>query len=335
MVALPLTTAGDRSRQAGCTSASFVISLDTELAWGSLHRGGYAGRRRLYERTRSVVDALLDVFEQYQISATWAVVGHLMRGFPREDVEMEGHDDSRVFDGLVSELSDPFPAVPIWGRNDIQLWYAPDVVRRIADCPVRQEIGSHTFTHAIVDDDARSRRRLCEELQACRELAQSWGVDLRSFVYPRNSIAHLDMLSSAGFTSYRGLSPSWGADPSAPLERLKRLAGHFLMACPPVTWPSLSTGLVNIPATYEYPHRSGWGRWLPIGFRVRRALKGLRQAAATGSIFHLWTHPFNLADDADGLLSGLVRIFQEYRVLRDSGLILSRTMSDVASMVAE
>jgi len=333
VVALPATTVDHLSTEAGSGSASFVISLDTELAWGSLHRGGYAGRRRLYERTRSVVDAVLGMFEQYEISATWAVVGHLMRGFPGDHVESVSRDNNGLLGSAISEFADSLPSVPHWGRDDVELWYAPDIVKRIANCPVRQEIGSHTFTHAIVSGDPISRQRLREELKACRGLAQSWGVELRSFVYPRNSIAHLDMLSSAGFTSYRGLSPSWGRDPGAPLERLKRLAGHFLVTCPPVAWPSFSTGLVNVPATYEYPHRSGWGRWLPIGFRVRRALKGLRQAAATGSIFHLWTHPFNLADDPDGLLSGLVRIFREYRVLRDSGLILSRTMSDVASMV--
>lgn len=333
MLAVPATTLDHLATEPNTTSASFVISLDTELAWGSLHRGGYAGRRKLYERTRSVVDALLEIFEQYQISATWAVVGHLMRGFPGEDMGDVDRHDKQSHDSGVPEFLNSLPSVPRWGQDDVELWYAPDVVKRITNCHVRQEIGSHTFTHAIVDEDPASRQRLCEELKACRDLARLWGVELRSFVYPRNSIAHLDMLLSAGFTSYRGLTPSWGRDTGAPVERLKRLTGHFLMTCPPVTWPSSSTGLVNVPASYEYPHRSTWGRWLPIGFRVRRALKGLRQAAATGSIFHLWTHPFNLADDPDGLLSGLVRIFREYRVLRDSGLILSRTMSDVASMV--
>ena len=56
---------------------SLVISLDTELAWGAVHRGSYGGREHEFDRTRYVIDELLSMFEDYQIHATWAVVGHL------------------------------------------------------------------------------------------------------------------------------------------------------------------------------------------------------------------------------------------------------------------
>ncbi len=66
----------DASRERGI----FTFSLDTELAWGALHRGGYAGREDDFERTRFVVRELLAMFENKragQISVYHRVVDFL------------------------------------------------------------------------------------------------------------------------------------------------------------------------------------------------------------------------------------------------------------------
>lgn len=54
----------------------FTISIDTELAWGSIHHPDPETYRD-YSQERQVVDSLLKLFEKYQIAATWATVGHL------------------------------------------------------------------------------------------------------------------------------------------------------------------------------------------------------------------------------------------------------------------
>src|ERR1700754_1741486 len=66
-------------------SAVFTISLDFELMWGSfdsgkhrkfvshLARDGANG----FRRTREIVDGLLALFHKYDVSVTWATVGHL------------------------------------------------------------------------------------------------------------------------------------------------------------------------------------------------------------------------------------------------------------------
>ena len=38
---------------------AFVLSIDTELAWGMVHRRGVDANRRYYEKTREVVENLL------------------------------------------------------------------------------------------------------------------------------------------------------------------------------------------------------------------------------------------------------------------------------------
>src|SRR3954471_20193036 len=65
--------------------AVFTISLDFELMWGSfdsgkhrkfvshLARDGAGG----FRATRAIVERLLALFRKYDVSVTWATVGHL------------------------------------------------------------------------------------------------------------------------------------------------------------------------------------------------------------------------------------------------------------------
>ncbi len=52
-------------------------------------------------------------------------------------------------------------------------------------------------------------------------------------------------------------------------------------------------------------HRTGARRFIPRAARIRKARAGLRTAADRGGVFHLWTHPFNIASDRDVLLATL------------------------------
>jgi hypothetical protein len=49
---------------------AFLLSIDTELAWGSVHNGSFQGRSGHYARTREVIQRLLELQERYQIRAT-------------------------------------------------------------------------------------------------------------------------------------------------------------------------------------------------------------------------------------------------------------------------
>ena len=59
---------------------AFVLSLDTELAWGTLSTHGPSYNREIYLNTPEAVQKLLKILEKTGRSATWAVVGQLMTG---------------------------------------------------------------------------------------------------------------------------------------------------------------------------------------------------------------------------------------------------------------
>src|SRR5580765_3176526 len=56
----------------------FIISIDFELIWGTLDLFGPDKFRRACETERNdVIDQLLALFVEFEIPATWCVLGHL------------------------------------------------------------------------------------------------------------------------------------------------------------------------------------------------------------------------------------------------------------------
>ena len=313
--------------------AVFLLSIDTELAWGSVHNGAFARYQGHYQRTREAITRLLALLERYEIHATWAVVGHLFleRCQPRGGVKHPEITRPTYpwFTG------DWFATDPGGDRDHDPFWYGPDIVAQIRRCPVRQEIGSHGFSHLIVGDPGCSRECFDSELQACRAEAERWGIPLQSFVFPRNSIGHLDTLAAHGFTAYRGVTPAWHARFPRPLRRAAHLVDSLLPVAPPTPLPRKDGPLWNLPASYFYPHRDGWARLIPVGIGVRKARRGLARAAQQRALFHLWFHPFNLASDPDALLAGLEDIFNEVKALREGGALASLTMGELAAQLQQ
>ena len=58
----------------------FLLSLDTELAWG--HHDNF--RPEMFSadggRERQAIELILEALDEFNIKATWAVVGHLFYG---------------------------------------------------------------------------------------------------------------------------------------------------------------------------------------------------------------------------------------------------------------
>jgi hypothetical protein len=247
--------------------------------------------------SREAIARLLELMERYQIRATWAVLGRML-------------------------LDQPLNGVPSQ--------YDKDIVKQILTCGVPQEIGCHTFSHIRVGAPSCSRECFESELRACQSAAEKIGVTLQSFVFPWNSVGHLDSLRKYGFITYRGPSPIWFAGLPIPLRRLAHLLDHLLLIPPPVVMASCEMGVWNLPASYFYVCGAGWGKMIPISLRVNKVKKGLRLAARKRRLFHLWFHPFNLASNPQLWLKGLESVFAEVCRYRETGLLENPTMGELA-----
>lgn len=305
----------------------FVLSIDTELAWGGVHNHSFRSRRELYKGSREVVDHLLALLERYSISATWAIVGHLfLEGCHR--VDGVKHPEI-VRPSYPWFKGDWFAEDPCSELDKDPCWYGRDIIEKIAKCRIPQEIGSHGFSHTIIGAEGCSKQAFESELIACKHLAKAAGIDLRSFVYPRNAVAYLDVLSAHGFLAYRGVTKRWFHPLPSPVQKPAYLVDHVIMS-PPVVEPLRERDIWKISDSFFYGHREGVWKLIPVSWRVWQANRALARAADTRRIFHLWFHEFNLASEPRSLLNGLDRIFQRVQQLRDDGKLENLTMGDLA-----
>ena len=295
----------------------FTLSLDFELIWGTQDKYGQKGFGKACAIEREVViDRLLSLFVEYGVSATWCVVGHLMldhctckNGVKHQEIVPPKH----------SWNPDWFASDPCGDEKSFPLFYARSLVEKIRDCSVPQEIGSHSFSHVIFGDSGCSSETARTELAACVDAARDLNIRMHSFVFPRNSVGHLEQLRDFGFRTYRGPAPHWSEQvPVQILRRLARLSAVFTAEEPPVVLPQKNTdGLWNVPASMLYFPMHGVRKYVPLNVRVKRAIKGLNAAVRQKKIFHLWFHPTNLADHTDILFQGLRVIFEHARALRN------------------
>lgn len=311
----------------------FTLSLDFELIWGTLDLFGPDRFREACLRERALIDPLLDLFTEFEIPATWCVLGHLFLG------SCESGDGKKH-----PEISEPhhdwcrqgwFAHDPCSTEEAEPIFYGRSLVNKIMQCKVQQEIGCHSFSHVIFGDDGCSEETAESELAACLKLAEERNIDMVSFAFPRNRVGHLPLLEQFGFRVFRGPDAVWyeQGNRSGWIRRLFHLWDVVRAAQPPVVLPKrITKQLWDVPGSMIYFPMHGFRRWLPLSWRVSRAIKGLNAAVRQKKVFHLWFHPTNLADQSERMFAGLRQIFEQVRMLRENGML---TVLPMRSLVPE
>jgi peptidoglycan/xylan/chitin deacetylase (PgdA/CDA1 family) len=305
----------------------FTLSLDFELIWGTLDRGVETYREACEREHEFVVDRLLALLAEFEISATWCTLGHLF-------LDSCAPQDGRKHPEIVPPRRDWFDQDPGTTEASDPIFYGKSLVDRVLACEVPQEVGCHSFSHPIFDDPGCSRETARTELAECVRLAGERGLVMQSFAFPRNRVGHLDVLPEYGFSVYRGPDPAWFEDPRwpRPVKRLGHLFDVVAARRPPVVLPEeVLPGLWNLPGSMIYFPMHGRRRHIPLSVRVSRAFKGLEAAAQEHRVFHLWFHPTNLAFETDAMFDGLRRIFERAAGLRSEDRLAILPMRDVVA----
>lgn len=297
-----------------------VVSLDAELAWGfhdlpSLPWKNVTSARRGWQRTLSLLD-------RFELPATWAVVGHLFLD----------HCDGRHAD---------HPAPPDWFARDPggdapdrRYWFGDGLVSAIVESPVDHEIACHSFSHQIFGSSAASRQMVDAELAASVEAANTRGLSLSSFVFPRNRIGHRDLLAEHGFDCYRATAePNWYDNSRVPTALGKFASFSVGRNEPPTVTPFVDEyGLVAIPySVYCFTFEGLPRQFVDLAQEkpvVQRAKRGIDVAAENGELFHLWFHPNDLVTDA--CYERVGEILEYVAESEQNGQVVVKTMATVA-----
>lgn len=307
---------------------AFTLSLDFELIWGTQDVAGPDGFRQacLFERQR-IIDDLLALLHEFEIPATWCIVGHLfLDGCDGKHADLKRPTHNWIRDDWFH--NDP------GGREDQNsVFLGRSLVEKILACRTTQEVGFHSFSHVIWGDPGCSREVAESEIAACVRAAAWTGQPSVSFVFPRNRVGHLDVLAQHGIRVFRGPGPRWyerDENPGA-LGRLAHLLEVAVGTPAPTVLPEATPeGLINLPGSMIYLPAHGIRGMIPVSRRVQRALAGLNDAAEQRRVFHLWFHPTNLADHYAAMMAGLRTVFGRARELREAGTIETRVLGSFA-----
>lgn len=318
-----------------------VLSFDFELAWGLRASDQSDPQAQRYRQvTETIVPRLLEILQQTGLSATWATVGHLMlrpEDGPLRDEAFAAAPPTPQYSWFNGSWLEGIPGCD---APEAGAYYAPEAVWQIVDCPVHQELASHTFTHAPLGDPACSPEFARWELQTNQKIAANWNQTLTSLVFPRNEVGHLPILKDQGFRSYRGANSEWywfgranQIHRSKPLRYgawMLRYFDEWSAMTPPLPSVKLQDGLWEIPHSMFFPGMRGVSQWITPAQRVRRAVRGLQAAVERGRLFSLWTHPHNFLPDPEKLLPAWAEICEQAAKLRDQGDLRVLTMRQVA-----
>lgn len=308
----------------------FTLSLDFELAWGSRDLVADASElERMSVITRErVFEPLIELFQRHGVVGTWATVGHL---FLDHAARTRGRLHPAHPRPAHAWHRDWLAGVPEGDERTAPAWVGRSLVERLRDAG--QEVGSHAFTHVIFGDPGCSRDVADAELARCVREAETLGIRLRSFVFPRNVPGHLDLLRKHGFTSWRGHEAAWWRRPGLPRPLMR--GGHLLdvvsgRRAPPAFPERGVDGLWNLPASAVFAPVDGARRFIPMRQRVRRAVAGIDAAARRRGMCHLYIHPINFATDPDRMLRGLGEVLAHAAKVRDEGRLDLLSMGEVA-----
>lgn len=320
-------------------TGALVISLDFELYWGVRDKRTLADSKKNLQGTRQVIPAILELFNKYEIHATWATVGFL---FCETREELIGTLPKELPDYADPNLS-PYRYVQsgaLGAREQVDPYhYAPSLIRLISSCP-HQYIGSHTHSHYYCLEPGQTVQTFAEDLAAFKRVARKKGYAPTSIVFPRNQFAssYLAVCKQHGFAAYRGNERSWmyEAGPGAQdtlLKRALRLADAYVNLSGHHAYEPLSAsqeGLVDVPASRFLRPYSPRLRWLE-NVRLGRLRRDLLFAAKNRRLYHLWWHPENFGSHLTENLRMLERLLQYYAKLRSEYGMQSLSMEEAAA----
>jgi hypothetical protein len=315
---------------------TLAISLDFELFWGVHDKRTLKDYGRNILGAREAIPRMLEMFERYGVHCTWAIVGLLF--FDDKEELLQHLPAARP--SYANPALSPYPRIARIGPNERQdpYHYGLSLVRRIQDCP-HQEIGTHTFSHYYCLEDGQTPDTFRADLEAARRAAARLGIALRSLVFPRNqfSEAYLSICLDAGIEAVRGNQAAWlfrssGEENEGLIKKACRRLDHYvpLSGRNAVTPECDRLGIINIRSSrFLLP--------VPTRSRIfgplcqRRIEVGMRHAASTGQVFHLWWHPHNFGSHVDDNIAMLRTIMERYRALSEVQGMISRTMGEIAA----
>lgn len=303
-------------------AGKFVISLDFELHWGVFDTKGANYDANLIG-ARESIKRFLNIFRDYNIKATWAIVGLLLNSDKNElkrnlpdlmPTYLDASLNPYVLDIGHSEKSDP-------------IHYAWSLIKLISQYS-DQEIGSHTFSHFYCLEAGQTADQFDADLAANKNIVrQKLNIDIKSLVFPKNQVnpEYFDILKRQGVEIFRNIHE---------IDKNRSYYNRIFLY--------LDSYLPIISRDLNRVHNSDGLRFV-YGDRFLRPSKNkfldrllinrvkseMLKAAKNNAVYHLWWHPHNFGNSLDKNFHVLQEILDYYIFLNEKYQFQSNSMADL------
>lgn len=311
----------------GYKMSKFIISLDFELHWGVFDTLG-----RKYDKNilgaRESIRGMLELFDKYEISVTWAIVGLLFNKNKEEYKKykpdlLPSYNDNKLSSYNVEVGED---------ESEDNLHYAHTIISLINSYP-NQEIASHTYSHYYTNSVGQTSKEFDKDIQSATKICMDkLDIKLKSFIFPKNEINehYLDILSNYGFTSYRGNPYHWiyknGQETSIIGRIIRMLDSYINITGYNCSELDNSNKLTNIVGNrFLRPYKNSILNFLML----RRIKKEMIYSAINNKNYHLWWHPHNFGVKTKENLNNLDKILSFYKELNFKYNMISVSMKDL------
>jgi peptidoglycan/xylan/chitin deacetylase (PgdA/CDA1 family) len=321
-------------------NGKFVISLDFELFWGVRDVSTIEKYGENILGARKAIPRILELFDTYDIRATFATVGFLffdtkkslIQGLPELKPHYINENLSPYINNL-SEVKDTEQQDPYhFGLSLIQL---------IQQYP-KHEIASHTFSHYYCLEQGQTVEEFKSDMVAAINIAHKYNIKLKSIVLPRNQYSeqHINICKDLGISSYRGNEKSWFYAPQSLHEepRVKRLSRFLDTYINLSGYNCYSLDLIEQKAPYNIassrflrPYSDSLKYFEP--YKLKRICKSMEYAAKNGLVYHLWWHPHNFGVFMEENLHILKKILEYYKQLETKYNFQSSSMCEISDFL--
>lgn len=314
-----------------------VVSLDFELLWGVHNHETKESFNRQTEGARKAIPALLQLFDKYDIHATWGTVGMLMA----ENKEQIEKFSPKAKPSYIDKELSAYNHFDTLGDNESEdiYHYAKSLVDEIGKYS-NQEIGSHTFSHYYCKAEGQTLEEFESDLNAAQAIAEeTLKKPLESLIFPRNNFIpeYAEVAYKCGFKCVRSNPKSFVYNSQSYFARLLRLIDMYFNVCGmKCAKPEdcKEDGFVAIPASRffrKYNKKLSYLEPLKVAC-IKRQMK---YAAKHDRIFHIWWHPHNISRNTDKLLEQLENIFKYSKELERKYGLTSLNMAEMAEKISE
>ena len=246
--------------------ASVCISIDCELAWGVVDNLSNKFIKKTLELDEIICNELIQLFNDLNISATWAVVAAML-------------DKNNKMINIV----------------DKKAWYNPRIIEKLLLSNVYQEIASHSYSHPNFAN--YNEHYIEEDFQKANYFFSQNNININSFVFPRNQIRYLKLLNNYGFKIFRSQDKSFYKKiykQNKFLGKIANIVDKIIPISANTITPKISNyNLTELESSLLFISRYGYKKIISEYSIYKKAKLCIDLAIERNECFHLWFHPSN------------------------------------------